>query len=279
MSRLRDAIAIGRAIIPYLTASDGGDEAFLAAALGAVEGGARVLEVGVPFSDPVADGPVIQGAHARALAAGGGALKALALVGRLRERSSIPVVLFTYLNPVLAVGSERFISLARGVGIDGVLTLDAPPEEEPGWFTSLSQGGLDPVVLLSPNTAPERARTILRTAGGFAYIVSREGITGTHAGASGGLEDRIRMIRQRTDLPLAVGFGVRERRDVEDLWKVAEGAVVGSALVEKLAAAGPGRAFETARDFVKGLTAEAQRAQRNKENERKRIFNTELMNS
>lgn len=257
MSRLRDAIAAGHALIPYLTASDGGDDAFLAAALGAAEGGARALEVGVPYSDPVADGPVIQAAHTRALAAGGGAEKALALVGRLRERSAIPVVLFTYLNPALALGSERFISLARGVGIDGVLTLDAPPEEEPGWFTSLSQGGLDPVVLLSPNTTPERTRNILGRAGGFVYAVSREGVTGTHAGAGGNLENRVRTIRKLTDLPLAVGFGVRTRHDVESLWSLAEGAVVGSALVERLAAAGSGRAFETARDFVKALTTES----------------------
>ena len=258
MSRLSVVLAAGRALIPYLTASDGGDEAFMASALGAVEGGARALEVGVPFSDPVADGPVIQKAHMRALEAGGGAAKTLALVRRLRERTDIPVVLFTYLNPALALGGASFIGEARAAGVDGVLTLDAPPCEEPAWFASIAEGGLDPVVLLSPNTSEVRARGILGRVRGFVYVISREGVTGTHAGAGGGLADRIRVIRRLTDLPLAVGFGVRELKDVEAVWKLAEGAVVGSALVEKLATAGPGRAFETARDFVKDLSTEAQ---------------------
>jgi tryptophan synthase alpha chain len=180
-------------------------------------------------------------------------------VRHLRERTDLPVVLFTYMNPVLALGAERFLSLARGAGIDGVLTLDAPPEEEPGWFEFLAAGGLDPVVLLSPNTAQDRARGILRRASGFVYVVSREGVTGTHAGAAAGLESRVNTLRTLTDLPLAVGFGVRTRADVEALWALAEGAVVGSALVEKLASAGPEKAFETARDFVKGLTTETRR--------------------
>lgn len=268
MSRIREAMARGRALVPYLTASDGGDEAFLDAVLGSVEGGARVLEVGVPFSDPVADGPVIQAAHARALVAGGGAQRTLDLVRRIRKRTDLPVVLFTYLNPVLSMGAGRFLALARGAGVDGVLTLDAPPEEEPNWFAFLSGGGLDPVVLLSPNTSPERARAILRVAGGFVYVVSREGVTGTHEGSAGGLEPRVRTLRTLTDLPLAVGFGVRTRGEVEALWTLAEGAVVGSALVEKLAAAGPEKAFDTARDFVGQLTAGAQRHRGGKEERR-----------
>jgi tryptophan synthase alpha chain len=259
MSRLQRAMRSGRALVPYLTASDGGDEGFLAAALGAVEGGARALEVGVPFSDPVADGPVIQRAHGRALAAGGGAEKTLDLVRALRDRSPIPVVLFTYLNPVLALGIKRFLLLARESGVDGVLTLDAPPAEEPMWFSALAGSGLDAVVLLSPNTGAERARGILGRAAGFVYVVSREGVTGTHAGASGGLESRVRVLRGLTDLPLAVGFGVRKRGDVEAIWEIAEGAVVGSALVERIAAAGPGRAFDSARDFVSELTTQAPR--------------------
>jgi len=183
----------------------------------------------------------------------------LDLVRRLRERTDIPVVLFTYINPVLALGVAHFTEEARKVGVDGVLTLDAPPCEEPAWFASLAEGGLDSVVLLSPNTSGERAQDILRPAGGFVYVVSREGVTGTHAGAGGACRIASGLFRELTDLPLAVGFGVRERRDVEELWKVADGAVVGSALVEKLAAAGPGKAFETARDFVEELTAEARR--------------------
>lgn len=257
MSRLSEALAPGRALIPYLTASDGGDEAFLAAALGAVDGGARVLEVGVPFSDPVADGPVIQQAHHRALEAGGGAKKTLALVRRLRERTQIPVVLFTYLNPLLALGADHFVALAKASGVDGVLSLDTPPEEEPAWFSFLAESGLDPVVLLSPNTSPERAKTILAYGRGFVYLVSRAGVTGTHAGAEESLEGRIRMVRELTSLPLAAGFGVRERKDAEALWPLAEGVVVGSAFVEKLAATTPDRVFEVARDTVLALSGDA----------------------
>lgn len=259
MSRLREAVAQGRALIPYLTASDGGDQGFLDAALGAVAGGARVLEVGIPFSDPVADGPVIQQAHDRALRAGGGAERTLELIRKLREKSFVPVVLFTYLNPLLAMGAERFATLAKESGVEGVLSLDAPPEEEPAWFTFLAEKGLDPVVLLSPNTSPERAKGILASGRGFVYVVSRAGVTGTHAGAEGGVEARIATVRKQTTLPLAVGFGVRERKDAEALWSLAEGVIVGSAFVEKMAQAPQELRFDVARNTILELVGEDKR--------------------
>ena len=178
MSRLSEALAAGRALIPYLTAFDPSSDAFLDGALGAVDGGAAALEIGIPFSDPVADGPVIQGAHGRALQAGGTAAGSLGLVRKLRERTSVPVVLFTYFNPVLAYGPRAFLGNARTAGADGILCLDCPPEEEPGWFEAVTASGLDPVVLLGPNTDAGRAPAILGPAGGFVYVVAREGVTG-----------------------------------------------------------------------------------------------------
>ncbi len=234
MNRLRDALTPGRALMPYLTASDPSPEFSFEAALGALEGGAKALEIGIPFSDPVADGPVIQAAHHRALQARGGVAASLELVARVRTRSEAPVVLFTYLNPLLAFGAERFASEARKSDADGVLVLDLPPEEEPGWFAFLRSAGLDPIVLDSPNTSPARARAIAAEGRGFVYVVSREGVTGTHASASGNLGRRVAELRAITDLPLAVGFGVREPADAASIWNLAECAVVGSAFVKHL---------------------------------------------
>lgn len=253
MSILRERLSKGRALMPYLTASDPSPEEFMDAALGAVEGGASVLEVGIPFSDPVADGPVIQLAHQRALAAGGSVSRSLALVAELRRRSSVPVVLFTYFNPLLAYGAEGFVRDAQAAGVHGVLVLDLPPEEEPDWYAFLAAQGLDPIVLDSPNTSADRTARIVAAGMGFVYVVSREGVTGTHAGTATGLEARLRELRRLTDLPLAVGFGIRARQDVEAVWKMAECAVAGSAFVECLSKAAPGERRAVARDFMHTL--------------------------
>ncbi len=234
MSRLSEALAAGRALIPYLTAFDPSADAFLDGALGAVDGGAAALEIGVPYSDPVADGPVIQKAHGRALTAGGTAAGTLGLVAKLRDRTSVPVVLFTYFNPVLAYGPRAFLGDAGTAGADGVLCLDCPPEEEPGWFEAVTASGLDPVVLVGPNSSAGRAPAILERGGGFVYVVSREGVTGSGRGREARLEERVALVRRHTSLPVAVGFGVKEPEDVKRLWNLCEGAVVGSALIHRL---------------------------------------------
>lgn len=250
MSILQERLSKGRALMPYLTACDPTAEAFLEAALGAVEGGAAALEVGIPFSDPVADGPVIQAAHQRALAAGGSVSRSLDLVAELRRRTAIPVVLFTYFNPLLAYGADRFLAGARTAGAQGVLVLDLPPEEEPEWYAFSAAQGLDPIVLDSPNTSADRAARIVAAGRGFVYVVSREGVTGTHAGSAIGLEARLQGLRRLTDLPLAVGFGIRTRQDVESVWEMAECAVAGSAFVRCLHSAAPGQHRATARSFA-----------------------------
>jgi tryptophan synthase alpha chain len=163
------------------------------------------------------------------------------------------VVLFTYLNPVLAYGAERFAEDSRGAGADGVLVLDLPPGEEPGWCSFIKGSGLDPIVLDSPNTSPARARDLAREADGFLYVISREGVTGTHAGAPGTLEERIATLRQITDLPLAVGFGVSTSRDVASIWKLAECAVVGSAFVDQLQRRSSRDRKDAAATFIRNL--------------------------
>ena len=238
--------------MPYLTASDPSPDAFLEAALGAVQGGAAALEVGIPFSDPVADGPIIQRAHQRALAAGGGVKQSLDLVMRLRKEVDTPVILFTYLNPILSYGVESFADDARGAGADGILVLDLPPEEEPDWYEFMAGKWLDPVLLVSPNTSPERFQRMAHHGRGLVYVVSREGVTGTHAGVSGGLHERVARLRKQTDLPLAVGFGVATHAHVASIWELAECAVVGSAFVDHLS--GPSvDPRQEARRFVAGL--------------------------
>ncbi len=207
MRRLAETLAKGRALVPYLTAFDPSAESFVDAALGAVDGGAAALEIGLPFSDPVADGPIIQRAHARALDAGGSVAGSLGLVKALRGRTSVPLVLFTYFNPVLAFGPLEFLEAARSAGADGILCLDCPPEEEPGWFHAVTASGLDPIVLLGPNTGAGRAPLILERGGGFVYVVAREGVTGSGLGAAGapGRESRA---GQETQRP-AGGRGLR----------------------------------------------------------------------
>ncbi len=253
MSRLKAAVGAGNGLIPYLTASDPSDEGFLQAACGAVQGGARAIEIGVPHSDPIADGPVIQRAHQRALKAGGGIQRTLELIAGLRRHSDIPIILFTYINPLLSFGFERLMPAAKAAQIDGILILDLPPQEMPDWYSFVASQGIDPIVLLSPNTSEERLAYLLKFGRGFIYMVAREGITGTHDGAKVDLDARVKRARNISGLPIAVGFGVREAQDVRRIWEVAEAAVVGSALIQEIEKHGDGRIFQAARTFVETL--------------------------
>jgi tryptophan synthase alpha chain len=164
------------------------------------------------------------------------------------------VVLFTYFNPVLAYGADRFVRDARRAGAQGVLVLDLPPEEEPEWYAFAAAQGLDPIVLDSPNTSQSRAARNLPMGRGFVYVVSRAGVTGGHTGVTGELAERARTLRRLTDLPLAVGFGIRDPEDVETVWSMAECAVTGSAFVDHLQSVAPEDFRTAARTFVKTLT-------------------------
>ncbi len=225
--------AEGRAaFIPFLMAGDPDLEttALLLEALAA--GGADLIELGVPFSDPIADGPVNQRAAARALAGGVKLSGILQLVARHRDRLGVPIVLFTYVNPLLARGVERFAEQAAASGVDGVLCVDLPPEEgERELIPALRAQGVDSIYLLAPTSTRDRVQRVAEASTGFVYYVSRTGVTGERAELPDDLPREVKRLRRRLRLPVAVGFGVSTPGQVAAVADFADGVVVGSALV------------------------------------------------
>ncbi len=234
--RLRSAHQAG--LVTYVTAGDP-DLRRSAAILCALDrAGADVLEVGVPFSDPVADGPVIQRASERALAAGGSLAATLELVSVVRGRVNAPIVLFTYVNPVLRYGPERLVERAAAVGIDGVLVLDLPVEEASALRAMLARHGLDMIFLLSPTSTDRRIEESSRLGRGFLYAISRLGVTGERQTLATGAQALVRRIREKSALPVAVGFGISRPEHVREVGCWADAAVVGSGLVAVVAEGG-----------------------------------------
>src|SRR5262245_25492024 len=224
-------------LVTYVTAGDP-DLARSAEILKALDrAGADVLEVGVPFSDPLADGPVIQRATERALAAGGSLRASLALVRSVRAAVAAPIVLFSYANPLMRMGVERFAHEASSAGVQGVLALDLPIEEAEDFDRVLAAAGLDTIFLLSPTTTEERIRKAARFGRGFLYGISRLGVTGARDRVADGAEALVRRIRRHTDLPVALGFGISRPEHVAEVGAYADAAVVGSALVSLIAEA------------------------------------------
>jgi tryptophan synthase alpha chain len=233
------------AFIPFIMAGDP-DLATTLELVGAlVEGGADVIEIGVPFSDPIADGPVNQRAAIRALASGTTLSGVLEMVALARRRWELPIVLFSYFNPILAEGLDEFAARAATSGVDGVLCLDLPPEEAvPEYTEALTSEGLAPIFLLAPTSTPARVKRVDRIAAGFVYYVSRTGVTGAHREIDPALIAQARRLRRRLHHPLAVGFGIASAEQAAAIGAVADGVVVGSALVRLVeehgrAAAGP----------------------------------------
>jgi tryptophan synthase alpha chain len=224
-------------LVTYTTAGDP-DLARSAEILRALDrAGADVLEVGVPFSDPLADGPVIQRATERALAAGTTLTRVLELVATVRSDVKAPIVLFSYANPLLRMGLARFAAEAAKAGVDGVLALDLPVEEADEFRRVLAASGLDTIFLLSPTTTDARIRKAGELGRGFLYGISRLGVTGARDQVSTGAEAMIRRIRQHTTLPVALGFGISRPEHVTEVGAYADAAVVGSALVALIAEA------------------------------------------
>jgi tryptophan synthase alpha chain len=224
------------AFVPYLTAGDPHLDVTAALVVALARAGADVVELGVPFSDPIADGPVNQAAASRALAAGTTLEQILATVARLRAATRVPLVLFTYFNPVHAYGLKRFAEHAAASGVDGVLCVDLPPEEAKGeYLDALARFGLDPVFLLAPTSTRERVKAVARAGSGFVYYVSRTGVTGERAELPRGLDREVADLRHRLKLPVAVGFGISTPDQVAAVAKIADGVVVGSALVRLVA--------------------------------------------
>ncbi|MFI5177403.1 MAG: tryptophan synthase subunit alpha [Vicinamibacterales bacterium] len=242
MSRLGpvfDRLRAGRTpgLVTYVTAGDP-DLARSRDVLRALaRGGADVIEIGVPFSDPIADGPEIQRASERALAAGANLGAALDLVASVRPEVDVPLVLFTYVNPVLRMGLAEFVGRAAAAGVDGVLMLDLPIEEAEPMRQALDAKGIDHIFLISPTTTDARLREAARLGRGFLYAISRLGVTGTRETIAATARPLVDRIRAATTLPIALGFGLSRPEHVTDVTSFADAAVVGSAIVRQIAAA------------------------------------------
>ena len=247
-----------RALIPFITAGDPLPAVTVPLLHALVEGGADILELGVPFSDPMADGPVIQQAAERALKHNVSLRNVLDMVREFRKNNrSTPVVLMGYLNPVEAYGYAAFAKQAAAAGVDGVLTVDLPPEEADGLITELRANKIDPIFLLAPTSDQIRIRRILAVASGFVYYVSLRGVTGAGHLDLTEARQRVAEIRAQTKLPVGVGFGINGPQAAADVAEFADAVVVGSALVRRIAelADYPDRIPAEARSFIASLRA------------------------
>lgn len=215
----------------YLCAGDPDFDTSLAVCRTVIEKGIDVLELGVPFSDPLADGLTNQLAAQRALASGMTASRVFELVRRIREFSEVPIVFYTYYNLVFANGIDAYVKQAREAGVDGLLTLDLPPEEADEVAAACKAHGVDTVFIIAPTTPDTRIARITAATTGFIYYVSREGVTGVRDQVAGNIPEAVARIRRKTELPIAVGFGISTRAQVAQVGAAADGVVVGSALV------------------------------------------------
>jgi tryptophan synthase alpha chain len=240
MTRIADTFAALRAsgrkgFIPYITAGDPNLDATAEIVLALERNGADIIEMGVPFSDPMADGPVIQRASERALRNGVTVRDCLNLVRRIRQQSEIPIVLFSYFNPLLSLGEKAMGRELRDAGLDGVLVTDLVPEEADEFIRQMREVDVDTIFLVAPTSTGERIKRVAAASSGFVYAVSRAGVTGVRQSlseAAGALVERVRPI---TDLPIAVGFGVSTPEHVAEVWRHADAAVVGSRIVAEIA--------------------------------------------
>ena len=239
MGRITEAFnrlhAEGRkGFIPFITAGDPDLATTEQLLIELSKAGATVIELGVPFSDPMADGPIIQRASERALKHGFGLQELLGVVSRARKSIDTPIILFSYFNPLLQFGVHRLARAARQSGIDGVLVTDLTPEESAAFASELRAHELDLIFLIAPTSTDERLELIARQASGFIYAVSRAGVTGTRENVSAEAEKLVKRIRKFSNLPVAVGFGISNRDQVVDVQRYADAAVVGSAIVLEL---------------------------------------------
>lgn len=220
-----------KALIAYITAGDPTPDRTPELVAALERGGADLIELGVPFSDPIADGPVIQRGSDRALKAGTNVHKVLEIARKIRETSEIPLLLFTYLNPVMRYGLEKLAADAKAAGIDGCLLTDVSVEEAAPYVAAMRAAGLDTVFLGAPTSTPERLKLVAEYSTGFIYLVSRTGVTGEQVSLSGSVAPLIKSMRAITKLPLAVGFGISTPQQARAVAELADGAVVGSAFV------------------------------------------------
>ncbi|MEQ1573968.1 MAG: tryptophan synthase subunit alpha [Vicinamibacterales bacterium] len=244
----------GPGLVTYITAGDPDLDRTEGILRALDRAGADVIEVGVPFSDPLADGPVIQRATERALASGTTLVGVLDLVRRVRTAVTAPIVIFSYANPILRLGAEQFADQAREAGVDGVLVLDLPIEEAGEFRGLLAERGIDTILLLSPTTSDVRLLRAAEMGSGFLYAISRLGVTGARDVLADGAEQMVRRIRAVSELPVALGFGISKPEHVRAVGQWADAAVVGSALVSVIAAAGTSSDLNTrVEEYVRWL--------------------------
>lgn len=223
-----------RGFIPFITAGDPDLETTRALIVELTRAGATLIELGVPFSDPMADGPVIQRASERALKNRVGVADVLSVIADARREVAVPIVLFSYFNPLLQFGLDRLCTEARRAGVDGMLVTDLSPEEAGDFATKLKGHELDLIFLIAPTSTDARLNMVAELAGGFIYAVSRAGVTGAQSQVSVEAERLVARARQATNLPVAVGFGISTREQVAEVWRYADAAVVGSAIVAEI---------------------------------------------
>ena len=223
-----------KAFIPYLTAGDPTLQATEDIVLALEKAGADIIELGVPFSDPIADGPVIQRATERGLHNGVTLTKVLELARNIRKKSELPLVLFSYYNPLLNRGLEKLAKDAADAGIDGVLASDLTVEESAPFVQAMGSAGLNTIFLVAPTSSPERMKKIASASTGFLYAVSRTGVTGEQQQLADDLKQFLQTLRGYTKLPIAVGFGISQPEHVRAVWQEADGAIVGSSIVKEV---------------------------------------------
>ena len=246
-----------KALAPFVTIGHPDVETSEALVETIIDSGAHMLELGIPFSDPLADGPTVQATSFTALRNGVTVAGALDSIRRLRARGvEAPLIPMGYYNPYLSYGLERFVEDAASAGVDGLIVPDLPAEESGELGGLCEKHGLHLIPLLAPTSTDERIAAACETAGGFIYCVSLTGVTGARSRLSGTVEDLVERVRRHTDLPLLVGFGVSRREHVEAIGRFADGAIVASAMLDAVDAAAPDRRLDVAGDFIRGLLTE-----------------------
>jgi tryptophan synthase alpha chain len=240
------------ALVAYLTCGDPDLATTLDIALAAIEAGADVIELGVPFSDPVADGPVIQRASERALRHGTSLLQVLKLAAEIRKKSPAGLIIFTYLNPILRMGITKFVAAAQEACVDGALITDLPVEESREYLDAMQKRSLATVFLAAPTSTDARLKQIAQASSGFVYAVSRTGVTGARQQMPEDAPQLVGRLRRYTDLPVAVGFGISTSAQFKAVGKFADAAVVGSAIVETIER-NPGKEADSVAQFIKQL--------------------------
>ncbi len=231
MSNINKAFANGKAFIPFITCGDPDLQTTLQAVKAAADNGADLIELGIPFSDPTAEGPVIQGANIRALSGGVTTDKIFDLVKEIRKEVFIPMVFMTYANVVFSYGAEKFISTCKEIGIDGLILPDLPYEEKDEFLPVCQKYGVDLISLIAPTSA-DRISMIAKEAEGFLYIVSSLGVTGTRSEIKTDLASIVKIVRENTGIPCAIGFGISTPEQAKKMSDIADGAIVGSAIIK-----------------------------------------------